>query len=174
MNNLPIAPERPSPPAQDTHAPPASWEDWVERFVPLTNPDGNDSWQGFLFETHGTEFFRVREAQRAQPGTVWTLLDCDGRFVIADGLHMVNRVGYFITERAYTGPLCEFTDDDDDDLEQPYDDEMQAPDDIPRDEHAYASRQPDVDEAQALAEFEFGQGLCGDDADADPDAVERG
>ncbi|HWS28309.1 MAG TPA: hypothetical protein VN259_17240 [Xanthomonadales bacterium] len=109
MTNQPISQE-----SVDTQTPPASWEDWVQRFAPLTNPDGNDSWNGFLFETHGTEFFRVREAARTKPGTVWTLLDCDGRFVIADGLHMVNRFGYFLTERAYTGPMCEFADEDED------------------------------------------------------------
>lgn len=103
------------PEAPDTRTPPASWEDWVQRFVPITNPDCNDSWNGFLFETYGTELFRVREAARTQPGTVWTLLDCDGRFIIADGMHTVNRFGYFITERAYIGVPCEFTDDDDDD-----------------------------------------------------------
>lgn len=102
----------------DTSTPPASWEDWVHRFVPITNPDGNESWGGFLFETHGTEYYRVRDAARAQPGTVWTLLDCDGQFVIADGMHMVNRFGYFITERAYTGTACDFVDEDDDDDER--------------------------------------------------------
>ncbi len=155
MANLPLSGD-----PVDTRTPPQSWEDWVQRFAPLTNPDGNDSWGGFLFETFGTEFFRVREAARTQPGTVWTLLDCDGRFVIADGLHTVNRFGYFLTERAYTGPMCEFADDDDEGdededgerelaAERPWD-EPQSPSDCPpaesECEHAGGSGEGGADE----------------------------
>jgi len=100
--------------APDTRTPPASWEDWVERFAPITNPECGGQWDGFLFETHGTELYRVSQSAQVRPGTVWTLLDCDGHFVIADGMHRVNRFGFFITERAYTGAPCEFVDDDDD------------------------------------------------------------
>jgi uncharacterized protein YlzI (FlbEa/FlbD family) len=40
------------------------------------------------------------ELIRQKPDTVWTLLEGDeGQLVIESGLHVVNRIGYLVTER---------------------------------------------------------------------------
>ena len=52
---------------------------------------------------------------------LWTIVDCDGALYALSGLHRVNRVGYLLTEEAWT----EFTEavwfpasEDDDDNEE--------------------------------------------------------
>jgi hypothetical protein len=49
------------------------------------------------FETFGRELAFVREQL---PEVIWTLLDCDGKLVVANGYHVVNRLGYYITQIA--------------------------------------------------------------------------
>jgi hypothetical protein len=99
-------------PFSETSTPPHEWEDFVARFKPETNPN-NDSYDGFMFETFGEDHAKVREACDQNPGHIWTLLDCDGSMVVANGMHFVNRMGYFICEVPYTGKDCEFVDSED-------------------------------------------------------------
>lgn len=77
------------------------FEKWVEKFKPIANhlcpSRGNyqvDD-QSYTFETFGDEleFVRKQDANK-----VWTLLDCDGKFYVGEGFHLVNRVAYFVTE----------------------------------------------------------------------------
>ena len=49
---------------------------------------------GTLFETYGEELDYVRSQD---PAKIWTLQSGDGDF-ITSGYHLVNRVGYFVTE----------------------------------------------------------------------------
>lgn len=103
-----------------------TFDEWSERFKPITNHlDSNASFSGMMFETFGGELDFVKSAD---PGVVWTyqngesddqllaklggytdedgcaVVDRNGEpfFVdfdfIGDGYHVVNRIGYFVTE----------------------------------------------------------------------------
>ena len=49
---------------------------------------------GCLFETYGDEVEFVR---RADPRTVWTLVEADGDLSLLSGFRYVNRIGYLIS-----------------------------------------------------------------------------
>ena len=73
-----------------------SYEKWFEKYRPIVNPLGsNASFDGCMFETYDEE---LRFVCAQHPRTIWTLLDCDGKMRIAEGLHCVNRMGIFVTE----------------------------------------------------------------------------
>ena len=61
------------------------------------NPDA--PYDGCMFETFGDELEHVR---RADPRHVWTLIAGDGAEFVRRGFHTVNRLGYFLTEKAVT------------------------------------------------------------------------
>ena len=75
-----------------------TYDEWEEKFIPTKNSiDDNASYDGIMFETFGPELEAVRNAD---PDCVWTLI-CDDEAdndVILKGYHLVNRMGYFITE----------------------------------------------------------------------------
>lgn len=48
-------------------------------------------------ETYGNEYEKVLEVYRQHPENVWTLIDEDGKEIIMQGLHFVNRINYIIT-----------------------------------------------------------------------------
>lgn len=76
-----------------------SYEQWVETYKPILNPVRNSEYNGFMFETHGVELELVHTARKTDPeNRVWTLIDTDGADYIVNGYHIVNRLGYFITE----------------------------------------------------------------------------
>lgn len=80
------------------------WQYWEDTFQPITNHfDENAAYDGCLFETYGQEVAFVAEQA---PGTVWTLLDTDEGLVLNSGFHLVNRIGYIVTERP---ALCDIT-----------------------------------------------------------------
>jgi len=73
-----------------------SFEEWVEKYEPLNNNlDPNAPFNGYMLETYGAE---VEAVYGADPLLVWTILDGDEGLFIANGLHMVNRMGYIITK----------------------------------------------------------------------------
>jgi len=78
---------------------------WMDTFVPtkntLNDPDAERALDGCMFETFGPELEHVRTVASARPGCVWTLLESHdtGKQYIGSGMHLVNRVGYFITEK---------------------------------------------------------------------------
>ena len=81
---------------------------WIKTYKPIANAfDGNASWQdeagvGIMFETFGEELGFVLRVADKQPNHVWTLVDDDeGEPVIIHGYHIVNRIGYFITEEPW-------------------------------------------------------------------------
>ena len=75
---------------------------FFEQFKPVANTVvPHESWRGCLFDTTPAE---MRHVQAADPLKVWTLCDCDGELLIQDGLHYVNRMGYFITEIGCDSP----------------------------------------------------------------------
>lgn len=76
-----------------------TYEEWEEAHRPIrntTNPDrGFDS---HLFETYGEDLEEVRRHTAMNPECIWTLVESDGYIAIISGFHLVNRIGYFITE----------------------------------------------------------------------------
>ncbi len=73
-----------------------TYEQWEEKYKPVKNHLCDAPFDGFMFETYDEELDFVREFGAKH---IWTLLDGDGNSLfIANGWHMVNRFGYFITE----------------------------------------------------------------------------
>jgi hypothetical protein len=76
-----------------------TWEEFEAAFKPIKNHiDENASYDGYMFETYGKELEYVRSVCAEKQGCVWTLY-CEGEYsAIQDGMHLVNRMGYFVTE----------------------------------------------------------------------------
>lgn len=79
-----------------------TFESWLEEFKPIKNHlDENASFQnendeGIMFETFGDE---VSFVKKQDPRCIWTYGNGDdGGGYIWNGWHIVNRIGYFITE----------------------------------------------------------------------------
>lgn len=79
------------------------FEEWAETYKPIVNTistgasfdDGNG---GLMFETYGEELKFVLFSMVKNPRNVWTYIDGDDNPLIVEGYHLVNRIGYFITE----------------------------------------------------------------------------
>jgi hypothetical protein len=105
---------------------PMTFEAWWEHFKPVKNAyrehangpyvsdDGESN--GRLFEKRSDEWEFVRSVADKEPGRVWTLIDCDGMQVVANGIHIVNSEGYFVTEVAFEGTFLDINVDDEEDL----------------------------------------------------------
>lgn len=78
-----------------------TFEEWFEKYKPVDNPSGEchgcgiDDRDSVLHSFFGEDWDAVR---KADPNKVWTLLDCEGIWIVTNGLHRVNREGFFITE----------------------------------------------------------------------------
>lgn len=92
-----------------------TYDEWVEIYRPIKNPF-NDSrgFDGIMFETFGEELDMVRATP--DPRCIWTFI-CGEADTISSGWHLVNRMGYFITEVPFDGDFLEIDLDDDDDLD---------------------------------------------------------
>lgn len=81
---------------------------WEELFRPVNNHlDENAGWQddngnGIMFETYGEQLDYVAEQN---PHNVWTYTDGEDGTFIQSGLHVTNRIGYFVTENQWTAPV---------------------------------------------------------------------
>jgi hypothetical protein len=79
-----------------------SEEEWFNTYKPIPNHiDPNASFQiedgvGYMFETYGEE---VEFVKTHDPAYIWMYGDGDdGGSYIWNGWHIVNRIGYFVTE----------------------------------------------------------------------------
>lgn len=79
--------------------------EWIEKYRPVKNHlDEDASWQGedgvgVMFETYGEELDYVLSVAKSDPKCVWTYVDGDdGSTLVINGYHLVNRIGYFVTE----------------------------------------------------------------------------
>jgi hypothetical protein len=88
-----------------------AFEEWCKKYKPIGNHlDENASFggwyetaldgdeRGIMFETFGVEETFVRETAIADPNRVWTYVDSEDGTCVINGMHWVNRIGYFITE----------------------------------------------------------------------------
>ena len=73
------------------------FDEWCETYKPIPNNIVEDSsFDGAMFETYGAEVAFVKKADEAH---IWMYGDGDdGGTYIWNGWHIVNRIGYFITE----------------------------------------------------------------------------
>lgn len=80
-------------------------EEEFDGLKPIQNHiDKNASLNGTMFETYGAELDFVI----AQPNeNIWTYIDADGVLLLSNGYHLVNRMGYLVTEIPYFGPDTE-------------------------------------------------------------------
>lgn len=79
-----------------------TYEQWWDTYNPIQNHiEANASFDGAMFETYGPELSFVRDQDISK---VWTIIEGeDGNLYVSDGYHFVNRIGYFVTERPFTG-----------------------------------------------------------------------
>lgn len=87
----------PTPPT-----PALSYDEWRDAYRPVLNTIRKDApFDGLMFETFGPELEAVNAAD---PACVWTVVDGeDGDLWLLSGCHRVNRLGYLITERPWSG-----------------------------------------------------------------------
>ena len=71
-----------------------TWSEFSDFFKPIRNIFSNDPDQQ-MYETYGAELDFI---MHAKPNNVWTYLQTDEGSVTVEGVHYVNRLGYFITE----------------------------------------------------------------------------
>lgn len=71
-----------------------TWSEFEEQFKPIKNSFRKHS-EDFMYETYGEELDFVRSAPE---NTIWTYSQIDYGFVISEGYHFVNRLGYYVTE----------------------------------------------------------------------------
>lgn len=73
-----------------------NYENWLEKFRPVKNHlEPNAPFGGLMFETLGEELSYVRSQESKK---IWTMVDADEGLYILNGYHLVNRLGYFISE----------------------------------------------------------------------------
>lgn len=76
-----------------------TFEQWVSTYKPRTNTHVNDApHNGYVFEASGEELVTVTKANVTH---VWTLIEDDDATFIVTGMHYVNRLGYFITDKPW-------------------------------------------------------------------------
>lgn len=72
---------------------------WEKAFKPIENHiSGDQGWDGLMFETYGDDLqFVVAQPQKK----IWTWVDGEDGTYIINGYHLVNRIGYFVTEKSW-------------------------------------------------------------------------
>mgnify|MGYP000453732755 CR=1 FL=1 len=72
-------------------------EEWFDTYKPIKNHlETTSSFDGHMFETYGSEVEFVKSQDNDK---IWMFGDGDdGGMYIWNGWHIVNRIGYFITE----------------------------------------------------------------------------
>lgn len=82
--------------------------EWEDKFKPIKNWLNKNDPDAIMFETYGVEVGAVLGVNRFDMGKVWTLVEGDsGRLWISNGYHLVNRLGYFITENSFDGDFLD-------------------------------------------------------------------
>ena len=78
-----------------------------KKYKPIANHI--DLGNGYLFETYGPEHDYIKYIHQKNPKIIWTLINAKDaeRDVIISGYHLVNRLGYFITENEWNDTKLE-------------------------------------------------------------------
>jgi hypothetical protein len=73
-----------------------TYEEWIDKFKPIKNYiEEYAPYGGYMFETYGAEREAVRETD---PKLVWTIIEGETKLWLMPGKHLVNRLGYMITQ----------------------------------------------------------------------------
>lgn len=74
-----------------------NYDQFLEEYKPVTNHiDNNAAFDGYMFETFGAD---VQHVINSPKHNTWTIVATDGNLSVATGYWLVNRIGYFITEK---------------------------------------------------------------------------
>ena len=74
-----------------------TWDEFMEQYKPMPNHLVNESFgEQYMFETYGEELEFV--GTLAEERRVWTFTEVEMGTGIYNGMHWVNRLGYFVTE----------------------------------------------------------------------------
>lgn len=79
-------------------------EQWWDEYKPVPNHFTDDYVEGgqeYLFETYGQEVEYIF-SDKTDIHNIWTWCDGDTGSYVTAGRHYVNRIGYYITEKAWT------------------------------------------------------------------------
>ena len=81
-------------------------DEWEDTYRPVENEiQGGGT---TMFETFGAELDFVK----SEPiECVWTVLEVEDKQIVAAGFHLVNRIGYMVTEKPWANPHLEVHDD---------------------------------------------------------------
>lgn len=76
------------------------FDEWEKSFKPIQNHINSDrGWNGLMFETYGDDLqFVISQPQNK----VWTWVDGEEGTYLLNGYHLVNRIGYFVTEKSWS------------------------------------------------------------------------
>jgi hypothetical protein len=93
-----------------------SFDNFFELFRPIKNHlDDNAAQEGCMFETYGEELHYIHEFAKENSDRVWTLMeDDDGNLCIVNGFHLVNRLGYILTEEKFDEKIEYYVYDEED------------------------------------------------------------
>lgn len=75
-----------------------TYEEFELQYCPIQNEieTGESSFENCMFETYGKEYAFVTSHEITQ---IWTIVEGDdNQIIISPGLHLVNRMGYLITQ----------------------------------------------------------------------------
>jgi hypothetical protein len=92
---------------------PMNYEQWESQYKPIKNTIAQDApYGGAMFETSGLEAEAIKLQHALEPRKVWTVhhAESGNDAIIAPGLHLVNRLGYLITENLWDDENLEILD----------------------------------------------------------------
>jgi hypothetical protein len=76
-----------------------SFDEFEEKYTLVKNPFAPDgSFDGCLFEADGEELQCARGYPEEQ---IWTYIEADDKHYVIAGYHLVNRIGYLVTEEPW-------------------------------------------------------------------------
>ena len=79
-----------------------NYNKFVKKYKPFKNEiNPNESYNGFLFETYGTDLTFITSSE-FHVRQIWTLISAENEEeYIIPGYHIINREGYFLTEKPW-------------------------------------------------------------------------
>jgi len=79
-----------------------TWEEWEEKYQPMSNQIVSAPIDGYMFETYGDELEYVTSKCIDHAYHLWTVIDNGDKLYLSMGFHVVNRLGYILTEVPWT------------------------------------------------------------------------
>lgn len=64
-------------------------------------PDDMCSFGGKMYETFGADMDYINQLNETEPKRIWTIIEAEDTITIVAGLHLVNRMGYLVTNEEW-------------------------------------------------------------------------